>query len=151
MIRHMFIDPASYSTGWAVFENGIIKSHGTIKVGSPKIGQRLRELYLCYSGLIVKDSVDMFVLERMNTRVHYYVIWAVAAILTGAYSKCFKADLDEMSPNTWKKWLKDRKLGLHSIRELTCVDSEDECVAIAMGHAYFKKEALDVVQGVCSK
>jgi len=142
MIRHLFIDPASYSTGWAVFENGELKRHGTIKAVSPVIGLRLVELYRSYLGFVVTDSLDNVTVERMNRLVHYYVIWSVAAILTAIFTKCPRISLNELSPSTWKRWLSENKLQLSSLKAVYTVASDDEAVAIAMGFAYYKKEGL---------
>lgn len=132
----LYIDPATYSTGWAVFEGGVLIAHGTIRVDSPDIGLRLLGLKNQYRDIALQYKPSRVVIEQMNRVVHHSILWAIGAVITG----CAEAGVEfpkpagdwQVSPSAWQKTVKWKDSGsMPEHRQL--VKSIDELAAIGIG------------------
>lgn len=135
-IRRLFIDPASKSSGWALFEDKTLLTHGTIAV-DPKLPvfERLRDLGNLYFQLPV-GRVDEVHIEQLVRNTHIFTHYSVA-IIGAALQQGYKdnartvdADVPISSWQAYTRWHKDKEILKPYIR---LVESEDQLAAIGMG------------------
>lgn len=139
-VRRLFIDPASNSTGWALFEGKQLLTSGTITADGEKNSfVRLEVIGLQYETLGARLRViDECHIERMAGRPSHIVHHSVGVIgyALGAYCLEVNADIPVQS---WQKhcdW-KTTKAALEAYKGR--VASEDELAAIGMGLYYTNK------------
>lgn len=129
--RILYVDPASISTGWALFEDGQLKSSGTIIADKRlPIFIRLFQIYKQYRRK--KFDVEEVHIEQLVRNTHIYTHWSVCAIALGVLRSHTKVDAD-IPIQSWQKatdW-KGEQAPLQSYKRR--VSSEDELAAIAMG------------------
>lgn len=141
-MKRLFIDPATYDTGWALFDdNGELLQSGKIQVKSGRLFERLLALKNEYRDLAAWLKPDSVHIERMNHRVHT-CIWSVAAILVGVEEAGVPVDDKnpdfQISPNSWQakvRWKRADSLAEYRGE----VESIDQLAAIGMGVFYFMK------------
>lgn len=138
MIKQLFIDPASNSTGWALFIDGVCTDSGTIEASKGPVFKRLIDIHAQYKELGSRIKPDEVRFERMNRVVNVAVIWSVGAIgvalKLGHWPANIKSEYSEqISPSTWKKYEKENEV-FNNIRANT--SSNDEAVAVLLGLAY---------------
>lgn len=137
----LFIDPASRSTGWAYFEQGVLREHGTVESSLPLAIARLSELYQAYLKLGECLQPGVVVVEQMNRSVNYLVVWSAAVLNMAIYdsqtSGFVCTDFKQQSPSTWKAWLTKNNIDRQSLLFGFTCKSEDEATAIAMGAAFY--------------
>lgn len=146
----LFIDPGSYRAGYAVFSpTGEKLKSGAFQAYGDKVAERLAQIALCYSSLTDSYEFEAIVLERMNSRVHFYVQWVSAAIITTITIVSGFKDYTFCTPGQWKAYLKGFGLITTPVQQ-TCDPEEfdkvgkrfgsgsgDETVAIVMGYRHF--------------
>jgi Holliday junction resolvasome RuvABC endonuclease subunit len=137
MTKFLFIDPASRSTGWAYSEDGLLIEHGTIASKLPTVYARLSAIHFNYVELVRRTKPDIVVFERMNYKVHHFVLYSIGTIMEACSSHSEVLEFKEQSPGTWKKYLKKCGRTLEKNQELHGCGSEDEAVAVAMYLAHF--------------
>lgn len=147
-MKIMFIDPATYNTGWALFEDGKLLKSGAIIVDG-HLCDRMLELKNRYAALAAELKPDKFYIERMNQSV-FIVIWSVAVIVLGMAEGGVRFDKQaeiQISPNSWQQTVRwkqtDSMLEYRGI-----VKSIDELAAIGMGLHYYAKMDPNLRGGV---
>lgn len=131
----LFVDPASYSTGWALFRGSECRQSGTITADGGDIGLRLARIarvYWCLYGTaqLPNDNTDLYI-ELIPGTCSYYVQWSVGAILANLCCWRRVKLVGRVAPKAWQKtvdWTGNRML-LSRYK----VGSEDELAAIGMG------------------
>lgn len=131
----LFIDPASISTGWALFKDQKYIKSGTIAVSKKDaIFDRLHMIYQEYQKLTL-PKIDEVHIEQLVRNTHIYTHWSVSSIGLALYPICPNIYAD-VSISAWQKatsW----KTTKDPIKAYTGrVSSEDELAAIAMGTYY---------------
>ena len=128
----MFVDPASISTGWALFQGKRLIASGTIAVDKTlHWSLRLHEIARAYKQLPF-TNIDEVHIERLVRNTHIYTHYSVGVIssILCLYSDSVEADV---SITSWQKavdW-KDKRKKLTPYKRR--VESEDELAAIGMG------------------
>lgn len=136
--HRLFIDPASISTGWALFlDDKLIKS-GTIATDKKgNIFDRLNIIYKEYKKLKF-DKVDEVHIEQLVRNTHIYTHWSVSVIAMALYNTGCTIAAD-VSISSWQKataW-KTTKDPIKAYKGR--VNSEDELAAIGMGTYYTRR------------
>ena len=129
--RILYVDPASISTGWALFENGKLVSSGTVAVDKKMpVFLRLYHIYKSYKKL--RLSPNEIHIEQLVRNTHIYTHWSVSVIALSMFRRNVQVDAD-VPIASWQKFTdwKGEKAPLKSYRRW--VRSEDELAAIGMG------------------
>lgn len=129
--RVLYVDPASISTGWALFEDGEYKTSGTVAVDKKlPVFVRLYQIYKAYRKLRIK--ADEVHIEQLVRNTHIYTHWSVSVIALGLFHSNVQVDAD-IPISSWQKFAewKGEKAPLKSYQRW--VKSEDELAAIGMG------------------
>ena len=135
MKNRLFIDPGSYSTGWALFKGPELIKSGTVDVDKKERDPFVRLSKISQQYLLLMLPACEVHLEQLVRNTHIYTHWsvgAIGAILTGLGCSV-KADIPIASWQRAVDWHGDRE-PLNSYLEL--VSSEDELAAIGMGLWY---------------
>jgi len=141
IIARLFIDPASRSTGWALFRGPTLLQSGTIAV-DPKLSifARLYALFRLY----IKLGADLAIfkevhIEQLPRNCHHYTHWSVGCLGAALYLSSIEVHAD-IPVQSWQKavdW-KGRQAALTPYKGK--VRSEDELAAIGMGIYYTTKK-----------
>jgi Holliday junction resolvasome RuvABC endonuclease subunit len=128
----MFVDPASISSGWALFRGKRLIAHGTIAVDKNlHWTARLHEIRQGYLKLPF-TKIDEVHIERLVRRTHIYTHYSVGVIASVLCLYAVSVDA-EVSITPWQKYVdwkgKRKRLTPYKKR----VKSEDELAAIGMG------------------
>jgi Holliday junction resolvasome RuvABC endonuclease subunit len=126
----LYIDPASISSGWALFEDGVLINSGTIAVDKKdNVFIRLCKIYKSYRKVPKVGEVHI---EQLVRNTHIYTHWSVSVIAIALHhSGCnISADIPIASWQKYTDW-QGKKAPLHSYTGR--VKSEDELAAIGMG------------------
>lgn len=127
----LYVDPASISTGWALFSDGKLIKSGTIAVDKKlPVFVRLYQIYKTYRKLRLKP--DEVHIEQLVRNTHIYTHWSVSVIALGLFHSnvTVGADIPIASWQKFVDWKEERK-PLASYKRW--VQSEDELAAIGMG------------------
>lgn len=125
------MDPASISTGWALFEDGKLIDSGTVAVDKKlPIFLRLYHIYKAYKRL--RLSPNEIHIEQLVRNTHIYTHWSVSVIALSMFRRNVQVDAD-VPIASWQKFTdwKGEKAPLKDYRRW--VRSEDELAAIGMG------------------
>ena len=134
----LFIDPASISTGWALFSEDQVIDSGTIATNKKdNVFDRLNYIFKEYKKLKFTD-VDEVHIEQLVRNTHIYTHWSVSVIAMALYNptRIIAADI---SISSWQKatsW-KTTKDPIKAYKGR--VSSEDELAAIGMGTYYTRR------------
>jgi len=127
----LYIDPASISSGWALFDGDRLIDSGTVAVDKKdNVFIRLCKIYKLYKKLLVEyEEVHI---EQLVRNTHIYTHWSVSVIAIALHhSGCnIFADIPIASWQKHTDWKGDKKL-LDGYTGR--VSSEDELAAIGMG------------------
>lgn len=127
----LYIDPASISSGWALFDGDRLIDSGTIAVDKKdNVFVRLCKIYKNYKKLSL-DYEEIHI-EQLVRNTHIYTHWSVSVIATALYhSGCnIFADIPIASWQKHTDWQGEKKI-LDGYKRR--VKSEDELAAIGMG------------------
>lgn len=131
----LFIDPASISTGWALFSDAELIKSGTVATNKKDgVFDRLNYIFKEYKKLKF-TNVDEVHIEQLVRNTHIYTHWSVSVIAMALYhpTRDIAADI---SISAWQKatsWKTTKDpIKAHKGR----VSSEDELAAIGMGTYY---------------
>lgn len=133
----LFIDPASISSGWALYIGKKLKDHGTIAVDKKlSVFVRLMHIAACYRHLIARMVVDEVHIESLPRRCHHFTHWSVGVIGTSLQPNVSVVSSD-LPVKSWQKhtdW--ERK----SIKWKTLgYSSEDDFAAVEMGRFWTER------------
>jgi hypothetical protein len=131
MASILYVDPASISSGWALFVDGKFQQSGTVLADKKRnVFARLYQIYCGYKKLRIK--ADEVHIEQLVRNTHIYTHWSVSVIALGLFHSNVKVDAD-VPISSWQKftdWKEERgPLKTYQRR----VSSEDELAAIGMG------------------
>lgn len=129
-----FIDPASISSGWAIYSNGtLVKSSSFTADKKNAIATRLKKIYNYYYKLMLKYKVNEVHIERLVRNTHIHTHWAVGVIMA-ACSSAKKVDAD-ISIKSWQTATNWNRLSKKS--------QTDEQAAILMGRYFYEKNSCN--------
>jgi hypothetical protein len=131
MASILYVDPASISTGWALFVDGVLQQSGTIVADKKdNVFKRLYQIYVGYRKLGIKP--DEVHIEQLVRNTHIYTHWSVSVIALGLFHSNVKVGAD-IPISSWQKFVnwKEDKTPLQIYKRR--VSSEDELAAIGMG------------------
>ena len=136
--HRLFIDPASISTGWALFSDDELVRSGTVATNKKDdVFDRLNYIFNEYKKLKF-TNVDEVHIEQLVRNTHIYTHWSVSVIAMALYNtdRVIAADI---SISAWQKatsW-KTTKDPIKAYKGR--VSSEDELAAIGMGTYYTRR------------
>ena len=134
----LFIDPASISTGWALFSDDKLVISGTVATNKKdNVFARLNYIIKEYKKLKF-TGIDEVHIEQLVRNTHIYTHWSVSVIAMALYNptRVIAADI---SISSWQKatsW-KTTKDPIKAYKGR--VSSEDELAAIGMGTYYTRR------------
>ena len=129
--RILYVDPASISSGWALFENGKLTRSGTIAVDKKKnVFLRLYHIHRQYKKLRIQ--ADELHIEQLVRNTHIFTHWSVSVIALALFHSNVQVDAD-IPISSWQKFTewKEERNPLKAYQKR--VSSEDELAAIGMG------------------
>lgn len=134
----LFIDPASISTGWALFSDDKLVRSGTVATDKKNnVFDRLNYIFKEYKKLKF-TNVDEVHIEQLVRNTHIYTHWSVSVIAMALYATD-RAIAADVSISSWQKatsW-KTTKDPIKAYKGR--VSSEDELAAIGMGTYYTRR------------
>lgn len=130
-VRRLFIDPASKSTGWALFEDKQLVEHGTVTADPElQVFARLWDIFTAYYDLAL--DVEEVHIEQLVRNTHIFTHWSVSAIGI-AYAARGAKVAGDIPIQSWQKYCdwhgSQKRLRAYKNK----VESEDELSAIGMG------------------
>lgn len=131
MANILYVDPASISTGWALFTDGKLVQSGTILADKKdNVFKRLYQIYVAYKKLGIK--ADEVHIEQLVRNTHIFTHWSVSVIALALFHSNIQMDAD-IPIASWQKFTewKEEKTPLQNYKRR--VGSEDELAAIGMG------------------
>jgi hypothetical protein len=130
-VLRLFVDPASISSGWALFDDAqFVKSGSVCADVKDTIFRRLKFVYKSYRAL--RGRAGEVHIEQLPRRCHIYTHWSVSVIGLALWSfRCgVVADVPVRSWQRFADW-HGAKAPLEAYKGR--VASEDELAAIGMG------------------
>lgn len=141
--RRLFVDPASISSGWALFEGSKLVGQGTVLADKRRtVFERLSYVYGQYLAINQLEQYEEVHIEKIPRRCHHYTIWSVAVIGLALYSLSGGPVDDDLPVRSWQKvvnWRGNEKAWQLKLQ----AGSEDETVAVLLGHYYLNKLYLE--------
>lgn len=155
-MRILALDQSSHTTGYAIFEAGVLVTSGTFTVSNPDIGDRLVEIRQKVEKLIDENGVDEVAFEDIqlqsnvpNNVVTYKVLSEVLGVIQ---EFCAERDIPYtiVHSQTWKAALKikgktrpEQKKNAQQFVQTTynLKVSQDESDAICIGTYMMKNNA----------
>lgn len=136
--RRLFIDPASISSGWALYEGAKLVAHGTVATEKKwSVFVRLHDIWRQYRQLSF-TNLDEVHIEKLPRRCHHYTMWSVGVIGHALVPLTSKID-DEAPVKSWQKHVSWRDVeGSWKERGYK---SEDEFAAVCIGKWYVETRA----------
>jgi hypothetical protein len=139
--KRLFIDPASISSGWALFEGPKLITAGAIVVDKklPAFA-RLYQVYKRYQEVSKRLLVDEVHIEQLVRNTHIYTHFSVAAAGIAFIPSGARVDAD-IPIQSWQKhcdW-KGERAPLKAYQEIA--ETEDVLAAIGMGLFYLARRA----------
>ena len=139
-LRRLFVDPASVSSGWALFEDDDFVESGTVLADKKqKIWDRLKYVYNAYKELPFEfDEVHVEDVPRVRT-CHIYVHYSVGIVLAALANKADVLKVD-IPVKAWQKHVEweEKEKPLKAFKRRA--ESRDELAAIGMGLWYLSEE-----------
>lgn len=135
MISRMFVDPASISSGWAIFVNENYVRSGSVVVGGKDAIERLVKIFDQYKSIVNNWAPAEVHIEQFGGRPSHILHWSVGVI--GVATKTdFNTVGQDVPVSSWQsavEWKGTR----HPLKNyLDQVETEDELAAIGMGIWY---------------
>lgn len=135
----VFVDPASYKTGWAAFRGSQLIESGSIEANKKEkdVAARLAFIFERYREVFARLRADEVRVEQFGGKVHHLVLFSVGVILAAAELEGSAASqsIPVASWQSYTDWHGDKLL----LRDYD-VFSEDERAAIGMGLWYLKEK-----------
>ena len=153
-MRILALDQASVTTGWSVWEEGKLIQHGKFTVGNVEMGPRLAAIRNHVKKIITDYKIDKVIFEdiQLQTKtvnnVHTYRVLAEVVGMLEVFLTDINIPYEIMSSNTWKSALsikgaaraeQKRNAQAWVTATYSIKPTQDECDAICIGAAYFKK------------
>jgi Holliday junction resolvasome RuvABC endonuclease subunit len=140
-MKRLFIDPATHSTGWALFNDAQLVLSGTISVEGKDVWRRLSMLQVKYKNLLEQlGPVEEVHIEKFwRAKMKESLQWAVAAIGLGCVGRAVSIAQDVVV-TSWQPKMKYKKGNVpRKYKKLAAsVGSEDELEAILMGYYWLE-------------
>jgi hypothetical protein len=130
IVTRMFIDPASISSGWAIFVNKELFRSGSVVVKHKDPIVRLVKIFEQYKSLANNWPAEEVHIEQFGGRPHHLLHWSVGVIGTALKTdtNVVKQDVPVKAWQKFVDWEGSRELLVDSP-----VNTEDELAAIGMG------------------
>ena len=147
-LRRLFVDPASGSSGWALFDGSDFVQSGTVAVNKREhVSQRLAKVFWEYRELDLQfDEVHVEDVPRSRT-CHIYVHYSIGVILAALAPKATVQKVD-IPVKAWQKHVdwdrenRDSPAACAEERLQICkgAASRDEQAAVGMGLWFLAQE-----------
>ena len=157
-MKLLSLDISTHSTGWAIFEDGILKEYGCITSASTDLIKRIHIITNGVEEIFNKYKIDKIIVEEVrpemgtqNIKTHRALLWCQASIAFLAHDKS-KLELEYIYPSEWRKVcgiktgsgvrrdaLKPKDIAF--VKEKFNLDVNDDIAdAIGIGYAYITKQ-----------
>lgn len=105
-MRTLSLDLSTKSSGWAVWEDNNLKSHGCIVKNSKDVIKRITQMRNQVINLIRFYNIDKVIMEEVrpdyNTHTGKVLIWLQAAVVIAAYQLKPKIEYDFINASEWR-------------------------------------------------
>ena len=148
------LDLSSKSSGWAIFEDGILKDSGCISSTSTDLLKRINIMKDEIKTIVEKYKPNKVVAEEVrpengmqNIKTHRALMWCQAAIALMLYDYNKKLELELIYPSSWRaaigiktgrgiKRTSLKEKDIQFVKENYNLDvNDDEADAICIGYA----------------
>lgn len=144
------MDPASGSSGWALFEGPKYVRSGTVAVNKKKkFDKRLQDVYSRYQELDFEPLDEVHVEDVPRSRkCHIYVHYSIGVILSALAERTAVSKVD-IPVNSWQKYVDWERENKESpvdckepkLKKYRGAASRDEQAAISMGLWYLSENS----------
>ncbi len=157
-MKILAVDQASKTSGWAIFEDGVLLEYGKFTYDMPDLGVRLHKIKTSIQEIVEANNIDKLYLEDVqyqeNVINNVQTFKTLAKVLGVLYEYGIAAGLDPeiVLAGTWKKHLgikgakradQKRNAQNYVIEHYQVKPTQDECDAICIGtYACRKKSAF---------
>ena len=155
------LDLSTKSSGWAYFEDGILKDHGCITSSSTDL---IKRIYIMRDGIaeiLDKYAVTKIVVEEVrpeggygvgNTKTHRALMWLQAATAFLIHDNYSSIEIEYIYPSSWRANLgikNGRGIKRQTLKEAdieyvqnkyNILVNDDEADAICIGLSQYQKE-----------
>lgn len=152
------LDVSTKSTGWAIFDDNVLKEYGCITSASTDLIKRIHIITNGVEEIFNKYKIDKIIVEEVrpemgtqNIKTHRALLWCQASIAFLAHDKS-KLELEYIYPSEWRKvcgiktgsgvrrdTLKPKDIAF--VKEKFNLDVNDDIAdAIGIGYAYITKQ-----------
>lgn len=155
------LDLSTKSSGWAIFEDGELKSHGCITASSTDLIKRIYKMKDELNKIINDNNINKIITEEVrpeggygvgNLKTHRALMWLQAAIAFMIFDNHNSIEIDYIYPSSWRATL-GIKNG-RGIKRMTLKEADieyvynkygikvndDEADAICIGLAQYQKQ-----------
>lgn len=104
-MRILAVDQSTRSTGYALFNDGDLRSYGVITSKNKDPLIRMREMCLQINNLIKKYKPSLMVIEKVSLHSSVPVLVSLANLQGCIYQMCFERDIEYLlyAPSTWRR------------------------------------------------
>lgn len=144
------MDPASKSTGWALFDGGKLKEHGTV-AAEGAVPFRLFKIFNEYRYIIAEHEPAEVHVENFRKNLAIQLHWSVGVIMAAAGFVDGVEAFQDCWMSSWQRWSGFKKGKGWGVGEKFRgkVKSEDEVSAILIG-LWWTRELRSGVSGASS-
>ena len=156
------IDASTKSTGYAIFEDNVLKDYGCFTASSTDVINRIQKIIIQLSEVFNKYKIDKIILEEVrpetdddktkNIQTHRVLMWLQGAIAFLAHEKDKNIKIDYIYPSKWRKHcgiktgrgIKRESLKTKDIEfvqtQYHITVNDDIADAIGIGYGYIQQE-----------
>lgn len=162
------LDLSTKSSGWAIFIDGELTSHGCITSASIDL---IKRIYIMKDGiqkLLTENEIDKIVVEEVrpeggygvgNQKTHKALMWLQAAIAFMVHDFFSKIEIEYIYPSSWRascgikngrgiKRMTLKEADIEFVKETYGIlVNDDEADAICIGYAQYNKESDEINWG----
>lgn len=162
------LDLSTKSSGWAIFIDGELTSHGCITSASTDLIKRIYIMKDEIQKLLTENKIDKIVVEEVrpeggygvgNQKTHKALMWLQAAIAFMVHDFFSKIEIEYIYPSSWRascgikngrgiKRMTLKEADIEFVKETYGIlVNDDEADAICIGYAQYNKESDEINWG----
>ena len=109
-MKILSLDLSTKSSGYAIGDDGILKSHGCITASSKDVVKRIIKMRDQFSKIIKDNKIDKIIMQQVRPQFALHtskvLMWLQAAIVIAAYEINSNVEYQFIGASTWRAALK---------------------------------------------
>ena len=109
-MKILSLDLSTKSSGYAIGDDGILKSHGCITASSKDVVKRIIKMRDQFSKIIKDNKIDKIIMQQVRPQFTLHtskvLMWLQAAIVIAAYEINSNVEYQFIGASTWRAALK---------------------------------------------